>query len=376
VIRRRDLLAFGAFAGGLAALGAFGAVACKSDTVDPPDRGKILSDISTLVIVPAYSDASTAVKDLDTALTALDGAPSAESLAAARTAWKKARHAWKTTDAFLFGPAADLAITGGAIDKASDIDRIDALVASSKTLDAAAVGGLGANQRGFGAIEVLLFDPAKDDRAMLGLFEAGGRRSRLATLLAANLRTKVDAVRDAWAPGPVDYGGQLARAGRGSTIYAAERQGIDAIVNALIAAAEIVIALRLAKPLGLDRTPQTPAPELVESPRSDVSVDDISAVLEGIENVYFAKRGAAIGLPLADAVRERGSAADDKMRSVLAKAKEAMAVVPSPLRTAVVGQRDPVIAGHAAMRDVKRSLSLDVAAALGTTIGFNVTDGD
>lgn len=376
MIRRRELLTFAAAAGALSAIGSLGVVACKIETAVPPDRGKILSDLSSLVIVPAYVDASTAVKDLETALTTLDASPSAESLAAARAAWKKARHAWKTTDAFVIGPAADLAITGGAIDAASDIERIEAFVASASPVDEHAVASLGANQRGFGGIEVLLFDPAKDDAAMLGLFEAGGRRSRFAVLLAANLRTKVDAVRDAWEPGPVDFGGQLARAGRGSTVYAAERQGVDAVVNALIAAAEILISLRLQKPLGLDKTPPAPVPELVESPRSDASVDDILAVLEGIDSVYFGRRGSAAGLPLSDAVRERSPAADARMRSVVAKAKEAMAVVPSPLRTAVVAQRAAVIAGHDAVREVKRALATEVASALGTTVGFNVTDGD
>jgi predicted lipoprotein len=307
----------------------------------------------------------------------LRDAPGSESLAAARAAWKKARGSWKVTDAFLFGPAEDLAVTSGIIDTAADVAKIEELVSGTAPLDAAAVGRLGANQRGFGGVEALLFDPAKDDPTMLAAFQAeGGRRGAFGALLGSDLRSKVDAVRAAWADAPTEYGKQLAQAGRGSSVYTSERQGVDAVVNALIAAAEVLIAVRLAKPLGLDKTPAVAAPELIESPRSDASVDDVLAVLSGIEMIYLGQRGGVKGLPLADAVAERSPRADARMRDDLQNAKTAVRAIPGPLRTAVVERRDPVIAAHAAVREMKRCLTTDVAGALGTSVGFNVTDGD
>jgi predicted lipoprotein len=375
-IKRRDVLVF-ASALGLLALGTGGVVACQRDGAEPPDRGKVLADLAALVIVPAYTDASAKAKALDDALAVLKDAPSADSLAAARAAWRQARASWKVADAFLFGPADDLAVTGGVIDTAADAAKVEALAAASTPLDANEVAKLGANQRGFGGLEVLLFDPAKDDAAMLAMFQVEGRRRGvLASLVSADLRTKIDAVLAAWAGAPTDYADQLAHAGRGSKAYTSERQGIDAVVNALIAAAEVLIALRLAKPLGLDKSPAVPAPELIESPRSDASIDDILAVLDGIEMVYLGRRGEVAGLPLADAVAERSPRADERMRSDLQKAKEAVRAMSGPLRTAVVERRDPVVAAHAAIREVKRCLATEVAGALGTSVGFNVTDGD
>ena len=106
-------------------------------------------------------------------------------------------------------------------------------------------------------------------------------------------------------------GPALANAGKGSKLYAAERQGVDLVVNGLINAAEVLIALRLAKPLGLDKTPAVPVPELLESPRSDGSIDDILSVLDGIEMVYLGRRATLQGLPLADAVAERSPRATE-----------------------------------------------------------------
>lgn len=354
------------FLAGLAAI-----FACEdSGSATPPDRGVILADLSRLVIVPSFDEASKQAAALSTALVPLRDAPTAEGLTAAREAWKKARRAWKISDAFLFGPSDDLALTGGAIDTATDLVKIEALATGTAPVD---LGKLGANQRGLPAIEALLFDPARDDAAMLAAFAAEGhRRGTLAAALGEDLRTKVAAVAAAW----TTHAGELAKAGRGSSVYVSERQGVDAVVNALINASEVLIAIRLAKPLGLDKTPQMPSPELIESPRSDTSVEDLLAVLDGIEMVYFDKGLAGTGLPLSAAVAERSPATDKQLRDQLAAARAAVAAIPGPLRTAVVERRDPVIAAHAAVREVKRTFSSSVASALGTQIGFNVTDGD
>ena len=376
--RRRMLLGLaGALACALAS-SSVGVVvtACRRDGADPPDRGKILSDLSAKVMVPAYADAAVDAKALEASLTTLKGAPTADALNGARAAWKKARASWKITDAFLFGPADDLALTGGVIDTAPDVVKLEALAAPATTtaLDATAISALGANQRGFGALETMLFDPAKDDAAMLAAFQsADGRRGTLAALLATDLRTKVEAVRDAWSSPPTSYGEQLATAGRGSTVYSSERQGVDAVVNALLSAVEVVISLRLAKPLGLDKTPAVAAPELVESNRSDASIDDMLAVLEGVQRVYLGRSG---GLPLADAVAERSPSADEHMRANVDKAIAAIKQIQGPLREAVALRRDPVIAAHAAVRAIKTSIATEVAGALGTSIGIGVTDGD
>jgi len=202
------------------------------------------------------------------------------------------------------------------------------------------------------------------------------RRAVFVSLLGADLRARVEAVRDAWSKAPVNFGAELARSGRGSTVFSAERQGVDAVVNALISAAELLVSVRLAKPLGLDKTPAVPAPELVESPRSDASMDDIVAVLDGIESVYLGRRGATSGVALALAVAERNAGADERMRTALETARAAVKAVTQPLRIAVVDPASGAVAAHAALRDVKRTLSTDIAGALGTGVGFNVTDGD
>ncbi|MBX3193051.1 MAG: hypothetical protein KF819_39065 [Labilithrix sp.] len=348
--------------------------ACSRATPAGPSREEILRDVVNIVIVPSYVEASVTAAALAGAAERLT--PDVASLTAAREAWRAARGAWKITDAFLLGPADDLAVTGGAIDSGPpDVAKIEALVVGASVIDDAAVGSLGGNQRGFAGLEALLFDPSKTDEAVAVAF-AGDRRRALAAAIARDLRRKIDAVRDAWLPEKGNFAAELAKAGRGSTRYATERQGIDAIVNAIAGAAEVLVALRLAKPLGLDVTPQAPHPELVESPLSDASLADILAVVDGIERIYLGGRGSERGAPLGDAVHELRPDGDDRLRQELTRAKNAVALVPPPLREAVSAHRDAAIAAHAAVREIKRSIVTDVAGALGTTIGFSVTDGD
>jgi predicted lipoprotein len=322
--------------------------ACRRDRADPPDRGQIVTDLTNHVILPTYSDAVTDAAALATAMTTLRDAPTAESLAAARDAWRQARSTWKLSDAFLFGPADDLGVTAGAIDTKADAARIEAFVARDAPIDAAAVGKLGANEKGFGGLEVLLFGPVRH-----GTFGA---------LLAMELVDRITAVRDAWTS---SYARELTT-GRGS---------IDIVVNALVSAAEIIVTLRLAQPLGLDKGGRA-RPEAVESPLADASLEDLQAELSGIEAIYLGTRNGVSGLSLADAVADRSPSVDAELKATLSKAKAAVQAIPGPLRTAVVNWRDAVQTAHQACRDLKRLLATDVTSALGTSLGFTITDGD
>jgi len=384
-VSRRQVLVGLAVAAGSVGVGLSGVTllpACEKVTSsEAVDRRQVLTDVTTLVIVPTHEEASTTAAALVVAIEALAGGPSVASLEGAQAAWRRARMVWKQTDAFSFGPSADLALTGGTIDTGpADVKRLEAYLAGTEPVDDQAMKSFPANRRGFAGIEALLFDPAKSKDAIVATFTAAGapadRRRAAVAAMSRDLAAKIDLVRDAWLPGKGDYAGSLTRAGRGSSVYATERQGIDEIVNGIANASEVLIALRLAKPLGLDANPVAPHPELLESGLSDASTDDILAVLDGISNVYLTTRNGARGVPLGDAVHEFRPAGDELLRKQLVEARTALAAIPSPLRVAIVDHRSEALAAHEALREVKRRIVTDVASALGTTIGFSVTDGD
>ena len=134
--------------------------------------------------------------------------PDAATLATAQSAWRRARAAWKQSEAFAIGPAETLRTVGGdrlVADPAPTASRTRSPAADELTADY--VDGLGANVKGFLALEYLLFDPDGDDARGLQRSPATPRRRRFVRALAENLRD--EAARAARRLGA--RGGQLRR---------------------------------------------------------------------------------------------------------------------------------------------------------------------
>lgn len=353
--------------------------ACEVEPDAPSaDRQQVLRDLVANVIVPSYDDVTSSTASLLGAVSALRAAPSADTLRASQTAYRSARAQHKTTEAYLLGPADDLAITGEAIDTwPADTVKLEALLASTTAVDVVEVTKLGTNQRGLPALEYLLFDSAVDDATVLSRFTAegtGARRAQLAESVASDLATVCKRVSDAMA-GPEGYGHQLAEAGVGSKLYASQSEGIDKVVTALVYLSELVVLKKLSKPLGVDLN-NVVQPAQEEGPRSDSSIADLAADLAGIRAIYSGERGARSGQGLAGAVRTINPGAAMRFEAALAATDTAVAAIPPPLRTALTQNRAAVDAAYQAFRALKTSLVTDVAGALAASIGFGFSDTD
>jgi predicted lipoprotein len=347
---------------------------------DPPsaDRQQVLRDLVNNVIVPNYNDVTSSTAALVGAVSALRAAPSMETLTAAQAAYRSARAQQKTTEAYLLGPADDLTITGEAIDSwPADKTKLDALLAAATPVDAMTIGTLGTNQRGFPALEYLLFDSSVSDAEVLARFTqpgSGARRAELAESMATDLTAVCKRVSDAMA-GPEGYGHQLAEAGMGSKLYASQSEGVDKVVTALVYLSELVVLKKLSKPLGVDMN-NVVQPAQEEGPRSDSSIADLRSDLAGIRAIYTGERGAISGQGLATAVRAINPGAAMRFEAALAATVSAVDAIPPPLRTALTQNRAAVDAAYEAFRALKTSLVTDVAGALAASIGFGFSDTD
>jgi predicted lipoprotein len=339
------------------------------------DRQQVLRDLSANVIVPSYAKLASDSAALHSALSALRSAPSMQALGAAQTQYRSARRTQKTTEAFKLGPADDLAVTGDTIDTwPANGTKLDALVAGSAALDATAVTALGADQRGFAALEWLLFDSAVSEAELLARFTGSPRRALLAESLALDLANKCKLLNDAFM-GPTGYGQQLAEAGVSSTVFTTQRDAVDKLVTGMLYVAEYMVTAKLAKPLGSD-TNNVVQPALEEGPRSDSTLADLQADLDGLSAIYTGAQDGRVGKGIADAVREVNPAVDVRFTQSIADARAAIAAVPTPFRVALVQDRAPLDAIYDKVRTLKTAIQTELAGALGASLGFGYSDTD
>jgi putative iron-regulated protein len=353
--------------------------ACEVEPEAPePDRQDVLRELSANVIVATYVDLASSTQQLAAATTALRAAPSAATLASAQQLYRSARTQQKMSEAYHFGPADDLLVTGGAIDAwPADGAQLEALIQGSGALTPSDVGRLGGNQRGFPALEQLLFDSSVGDAEVLARLTAAGsgaRRLELGESLAIDLAAVTRKVADGFS-GPGGYGFELAEAGAGSKTLATQSLGIDKVVTGLVYCAELMVMKKLAKPLGTD-TNNVVDPKLEEGPRSDSTLADLKANLLGIKAIYKGVNGARAGKGLAEPVRAMNAGAAMRFEQALEAALAAVDAVPPPFRTALVTNRAPIDTAYQAIRAVKSAIQTELAGALGASIGFGFSDTD
>jgi putative iron-regulated protein len=355
------------------------AATCTPVPLGEGTRRQTVRALTEQVVRPALGDAAARAAELATAVRALAGAPAQAELDAAQAAWRAARVPWKECDAFAFGPAMDARLTVAIDQFPVEPSKVEAEIAGTAALTVEYIDTIGADRKGFHAIEHLLFG-AGDDGAVLALLTTDAtapRRRDLLTALAGNLERKMRELERAWSPDGGGYAEAVAAPGAGNAEYPTIKAAIDAFVNESVFLAELVADARLGKPLGL-ATGGTPQPALEESGPSDNSLADMASSLRGMRAIYTGARSGAgsTGGGIGALVAAQSPATDREVRELFDQALAAIEAVPRPFRQAIVDRRDEVTAAYDAVKELKRILGTEVLGALGATLKFNDNDGD
>lgn len=344
---------------------------CVVPLGDGPRR-VVAGELTRDVILPSYDDVVTATAALASAGHAFADAPAAGTLDAFRSAWRAARTPWKRTDAFRFG-SLTLESLGVAIDQLPvDPAKIETEIAGVAVLDAAYFEALGANRKGFHAIEALIF--SADDAAVLAAFTTGANADRRRAFVAGcadDVAATSRTLRAAWR----DEAALLAAPGAGNADYPTIKASIDALINESVFQAEVVADTRLGKPMGT-ASGGVPAPALQESAASGNSVADMTATLESIRDIYFGSRDGTPGKGIGGLVAERSPATDREVRIAFDAAFTALAAIPAPYTQALLDARPEVMTAYTAVQTLQDLLATEVLGALGATLKFNGNDGD
>ena len=335
-------------------------LACERVPLGDGPRKAAIRAVADDVIVPTYEELSLKARALADAADAFRAGPGDTALAAAQSAWRAARVPWMQGEAFLFGPVKD-DFLDAAIDQTIDTARIEDIIAGDAELTPSYVASLGANRKGFHAVEYLLFGDVST-----------ARRRDLAAALAADIAVRCDALLAAWRE--QGYATRFVEIGRPGAAFSDVKAALDTVVNENVFLIEVIQDTKLGRPMG--KTSGTPDPALAESLPSDNSLDDIASNLTGLEHVWRGTRDGAAETGVGAVVARTRPALDVRVVAEIAAAKSAIAAVPRPFADALVARAPELDAAYEAIRTLRHTLAADVVAALGATLSFNPNDGD
>jgi len=367
----------------LAPLLALAAAACAPVPLGDGPRRQAVRALTEQVIQPTLDDATARAALLAAAARALADAPSQATLDAAQEAWRTARAPWKACDAFGFGPATDARLAAAIDQLPVEPAKIEAEIAGTAELTVDYIDTIGADRKGFHAVEHVVFG-AGDDAAVLASLTtdaSAGRRRALVAALAGNLERKVRELGSAWAPDGGGYAETVATPGAANATYPTIKSVLDAFANRSVFLAELVADARIGKPLGL-ATGGAPQPALEESGPSDNSLADMAATVRGIRAIYTGARDAdatataPAGGGIGGIVAAQRPATDREARDLFERALAAIEAVPRPFRAAIVEHPAEAQAAYDAVKELEQLLATEVLAALGATLSFNGNDGD
>jgi predicted lipoprotein len=140
------------------------------------------------------------------------------------------------------------------------------------------------------------------------------------------------------------------------------------MVGGVAYALEMIVGVRLAKPLGR-KSDGTPDPSLDPTLRSDSAVPDMEATLAGIRAVYDGDGFSAY-------IRGKSAKLDDAVLADLSQVEAALAAIPTPFADAVLNDTPVVTTAFDRSASLKTTWNTDVSSALGATLKPSDNDGD
>ena len=266
-----------------------------------PDETEVLISLTDQVIVPTYQMASDDAQVLSAALDDLCSAPSDESLGAARQAWRDARVSWMRSEAMGFGPVVDRRSVALVDWPTISHERIDATLAKNPDItDDEVRNVLASTQRGFGAVEYILFD----DQALSHFSEAQSPQCAYITSLGRVIAAETVAILEEWTVsrnGGAPYQDFLTGRSSSSLLTGA---AVGEVVRTQVFLMRTISDLRLSAALGL----REGGPDLSAIPggAADNALADLRAQMQGIWEMYVGREdsgGFGISALVTPAVR-------------------------------------------------------------------------
>lgn len=332
------------------------------------DRKAMLTNISTNLIIPAYTAYQADAVNLDAAVTAFVANPDAARLTAVQAAFKTTYQQWQATSVFEFGPAEQVSLRVNTNTYPTDVTQINANI-TSNTYNPNLIANLAA--KGLPALDYLLFGTGADNAAILTQYttdsQAANRKTYLTTL-CAELKTNATTVLSGWST----YKATFINADGTDT-----GSSTGQLVNQLVYDYEILKNYEIGIPAGVQSLGTT-FPTKVQAYYSKTSLQLALLHLQAVQNIYTGKNGLGLDdyLTKINAKAKDGTPLNTVITSQFGTATTKLNTLTDPLSQNIVSNASAVTATYTELQKLTVLLKTDITSSLGVLITFGDNDGD
>jgi len=345
-----------------------------SNTGTTFDRKGMLTNLSTNIIIPAYTAFQANTVTLDAAVTTFNTTPNATNLTALQTAFQAAYKQWQSTSEFDFGPAQQINFRVNTNTYPADVNQINSNITAG-TYNAGLLANLAA--KGLPGMDYLLFGIGADNTAILAQYTTDNQAAKRKTYLAAlsaELKTNATTVLTAWTTG-------------GYKTTFVNNDGTDSgsstglLLNQLVYDYEILKNYEVGIPAGV-QSAGTTFPQKVQAYYSKISLQLTIAHLQAILNIYSGVSSAGDGLGFddyltsANAKYADGTSLNATIKTQFGAAATALSALTDPLATNITANTTAVVAAYTQLQKLTVLLKTDMSSSLGILITYGDNDGD
>ncbi|NJL75834.1 MAG: imelysin family protein [Saprospiraceae bacterium] len=330
------------------------------------DQTPLLTNVSDILIIPAYQDLSQRIAQLSEAVNNFVAAPSESTLAATRSIFKTTYLSWQRAAPFEFGPA-EAVFLKSTINNFPLNETVlqDNLNKGTWNLDAA-----GTYDKGLPALDYLLYGVASDDQAIVTYFMNTPNAKKYLTDVVSQVKGKVDQVVSDWTK---DY-----RAKFIANTGTAAGTGLSLIINSLNEEYEYIKRDKLGIPSGVVTLGFT-NPTKVEAYHSGLSLELLNEALNASEQYFLGKNGIGLDdyLNEVDAMKN-GEKLSSVIKAQYQAARNAIQQISSPLSEAVDKQNSVVQTAYTQLVKQIINIKTDMPSVLCVAITYvdNPSDSD
>lgn len=343
----------------------------KDDDSSNFDRSKMLQHYGEQLIIPSLEKAKQSTIQLQQATDVFLMERNQNNLAILQEAWRVAYTDFMLINSFNFGPGGESGLNKSIVEETATWPANVTLIENNITNNNFTFNDFSRDNRGFHAVEYLLFQGQNADEIVLS-FDQESRRNYLNALIT-RLVSQLSTLHNAWTSGYLSTFVSNSGTDVGSSV--------SLMYNEFVKSFEAMKNFKLALPLGLRLGQTGPEPALVEARYSGESLRYLIAHWSAIKNLWYGR----------DAVGNDGEGWREYLESVeggdaLISATEAQmndidqALQNLPIEPSLEQQISTNFAAlndlHTKFQQHTRFFKSDMSSVLGITITYSSGDGD